>query len=107
VTLFSQVLVLGGHNLEISASIGIAVCPDDGTAAVPLWRGAESALRHAQEMGGGRITWLGPELSSVSEQEVELESYMRSQLKTADSTSSISQSTAWTGQCIVAKRCSD
>jgi diguanylate cyclase (GGDEF)-like protein/PAS domain S-box-containing protein len=80
-TLFSQALVVGGHNLEISVSIGIAVCPDDESTAVPLWRGAESALRHAQEMGGGRITWLGPELSSVSEQGVELESYMRTQLK--------------------------
>lgn len=77
----SQPLLVGGCKLHISFSIGIAVCPDNGNTVFQLWRGAESALQNAQEAGGARTIWLSPELTSASEERIELEAYLRIQIE--------------------------
>jgi diguanylate cyclase (GGDEF)-like protein/PAS domain S-box-containing protein len=73
-------LLIEGYKVQLAFSMGLAVCPDDGTDATALWRGAESALRQAQSAGGGQAIWLSPELSSAAERQIELEAYMRKQL---------------------------
>ncbi|MGB6690941.1 MAG: EAL domain-containing protein [Terracidiphilus sp.] len=77
----SQPLFIGDCKVPLSLSIGIAVCPGDGTTVFPLWRGAEGALHHAQEEGGARTVWLSPELASASDEQIELEAYIRVQLE--------------------------
>ena len=77
----SEPLLIGDCKLHISFSIGIAVCPDDGTKVLQLWRGAESALQNAQEAGGARTVWLSPELTSASDERIELEAYLRVQVE--------------------------
>jgi diguanylate cyclase (GGDEF)-like protein/PAS domain S-box-containing protein len=74
-------LLIEGYKVQLAFSMGLAVCPDDGTDATALWRGAESALRQAQAAGGGQPIWLSPELSSVAERQIELEAYMCMQLE--------------------------
>jgi diguanylate cyclase (GGDEF)-like protein/PAS domain S-box-containing protein len=77
----SEPLLAGGCKLHISFSIGIAVCPGDGTTVMQLWRGAESALQNAQDAGGARTIWLSAELTSASEERIELEAFLRIQIE--------------------------
>jgi diguanylate cyclase (GGDEF)-like protein len=44
---------LGDHHLIINASIGIALCPEEGRDAESLLRSADMALRRAKAEGGG------------------------------------------------------
>jgi diguanylate cyclase (GGDEF)-like protein/PAS domain S-box-containing protein len=42
---------VGGHEIRITLSIGISVCPDDGRDAETLIRNADTAMYHAKKMG--------------------------------------------------------
>jgi diguanylate cyclase (GGDEF)-like protein/PAS domain S-box-containing protein len=79
--ILAQPLLIEGYKVQLGFSMGLAVCPDDGSAATALWRGAERALRQAQDAGGGQTVWLSPELSHDAEEQIELEAYMRLQLE--------------------------
>jgi diguanylate cyclase (GGDEF)-like protein/PAS domain S-box-containing protein len=46
--------------VELSASMGIAVCPRDGTEAEALLRNADAALVAAQKLGGGETAVYSP-----------------------------------------------
>ena len=50
-----QPLLIDGHSLEVSASAGMAIYPDDGTAAGQLQREADAALYCAKDSGRGRL----------------------------------------------------
>jgi diguanylate cyclase (GGDEF)-like protein/PAS domain S-box-containing protein len=67
--------------VQLSFSAGLASCPNDGVAAGSLWRSAENALSQARAAGVGQTVWTSPELRSITEQQVELEAYMRIQLE--------------------------
>jgi diguanylate cyclase (GGDEF)-like protein len=78
---FRVPLTVGEVKARLSFGAGIALCPDDGIAASPLWRSAESALSRAQAAGIGQVAWSNSELHSAAEQQVELEAFMRTQLE--------------------------
>jgi len=78
--ILTQPLQVNDYRIQLSISVGLAVCPDDGTDADALWRSAESALRRAQAAGGGQIVWLSPEVSKAAEKQIEIEAYMRGAL---------------------------
>ena len=44
-------LLVDGHEMNISCSIGVAVYPEDGDDAVALTKGADDAMYHAKEAG--------------------------------------------------------
>lgn len=48
----AQPLALGAHSLQLTASAGIAVFPQDGRELDTLLRHARTALGHAQRLGG-------------------------------------------------------
>lgn len=50
-----QPLVIEGHQIEASASVGIAVFPDDGTDAETLQRAADAAMYCAKDLGRDRV----------------------------------------------------
>jgi diguanylate cyclase (GGDEF)-like protein len=47
---------VAGHEVEIGASIGLAVFPDDASEMEALLRVADNAMYAAKEAGGGRVT---------------------------------------------------
>jgi diguanylate cyclase (GGDEF)-like protein/PAS domain S-box-containing protein len=51
---FRQSLMIEGHTVNLTASIGIAIYPADGTAAQDLWRLADSAMYRAKRAGGNQ-----------------------------------------------------
>jgi diguanylate cyclase (GGDEF)-like protein/PAS domain S-box-containing protein len=79
--LLAEPLLIRDYKVQLNFSMGLAVCPDDGTDAMALWRGAESALRSAQAAGSAQTVWLSPELNRAAEEQIELEAYMRAQLE--------------------------
>ena len=43
--------LIGGHEVHITLSIGISVCPDDGQDAEAMLKNADTAMYHAKKMG--------------------------------------------------------
>jgi len=74
-------LVVGRTKVRLSVSAGLAFCPDDGVAIMPMWRSAEGALSRARAAGGGQVVWSNSELRIAAEQQVDLEAFMRAQLE--------------------------
>jgi diguanylate cyclase (GGDEF)-like protein/PAS domain S-box-containing protein len=56
---FRQPLMVEGHTITLSASMGIAMYPNDGTKARHLWRLADSAMYRAKHAGGNRFVFVG------------------------------------------------
>jgi diguanylate cyclase (GGDEF)-like protein/PAS domain S-box-containing protein len=70
-----------GYNLELAASLGIAIYPDDGTDAQALWRAADVAMYRAKNSGGNQYVFVSHELSSSASEMNEIEAHLRSALK--------------------------
>lgn len=73
-------LETAGQMIQVSASMGIAIYPDDGTDPAELWRAADNAMYEAKHQGGGRYLFVSPEINSPANQACELEPYMRRKL---------------------------
>ncbi|MGE5622440.1 MAG: diguanylate cyclase domain-containing protein, partial [Bacillota bacterium] len=55
----NEPFLVAGHAVGISASIGVAVYPDDGQDQEELMRSADRAMYHAKEGGGKAVTSCG------------------------------------------------
>lgn len=55
---FSVAIDVGGHSLQITASIGVAHSPDSHTDLQSLQQGADSAMYQARAAGRNRVTCL-------------------------------------------------
>ena len=60
----SQPFRLGGHDVRIGVTIGIAVYPRDGTDAAILQRHADLALYVGKAKGKNRYVFYDPEMSA-------------------------------------------
>jgi len=54
---------IGGHNIRVGASIGVALAPADGDTVDQLIRNADLALYRAKELGRGRFCFFENELN--------------------------------------------
>jgi len=66
-------ITVGDRQLCVSASIGIALFPEDGTTAEDLLRGADSAMHAAKSGGNNTYRLYSPELSREMEERTRLE----------------------------------
>jgi diguanylate cyclase (GGDEF)-like protein len=64
---------LGGHSVDIGASIGISICPDNGSTIESLMRAADIAMYHAKSTGGGKHCLFNDELAAEHQRKVETE----------------------------------
>ncbi|HEY3400944.1 MAG TPA: EAL domain-containing protein [Geothrix sp.] len=74
----------GSRELDLTASVGVCVYPNDGLDAQALEAHAESAMCRAKERGGGRIECFTTTLNQVSLERQELESCLRSALQNGE-----------------------
>jgi len=72
---------IGIHQCRVTASIGIAMHPDDGQAVDTLLKHAELAMERAKAEGKNNYCFYSPELSAASEQRVRLETALRGALE--------------------------
>ena len=68
---FRQSLLIDGHTINVTASMGIAMYPSDGTSAQVLWRLADSAMYQAKRAGGDRFLFAQHEQPTLTLNEVE------------------------------------
>ncbi|MEG3125599.1 putative bifunctional diguanylate cyclase/phosphodiesterase [Sphingomonas sp. GB1N7] len=73
----SEPFDLMGHEVEIGASIGIALRPKHGENLTDLMRAADAAMYHAKANGRGRAEYFTQELADRLADRVELESDLR------------------------------
>ena len=69
----SEPFELGGHSVDIGASIGVAICPDHGSSIESLMRAADIAMYHAKSSGGGKHCLFNEQLAADHQQKVETE----------------------------------
>jgi diguanylate cyclase (GGDEF)-like protein/PAS domain S-box-containing protein len=65
---------LAGLQLHLTASIGIAVAPDDGKNSEELLRSAAAALHQAKNEGRNQFCFFQPEMNLRAQRDIQLES---------------------------------
>ena len=69
-----------GKTLNVAASIGISIYPNDGRDFVELLKNADAALHHAKETGKGTWRMFAPALNARAAERLRLENELRSAL---------------------------
>jgi diguanylate cyclase (GGDEF)-like protein/PAS domain S-box-containing protein len=69
------------HDLSITASIGIAIYPDDGTDAETLMKHADFAMLHAKDSGRNNYQFFKPEMNARALERQSLETGLRHALE--------------------------
>ncbi len=77
----SEPFELLGNEVEIGASIGIAVRPDHGSTLTDLMRAADAAMYHAKARGRGRAEFFSETLAAEIADRAQLESDLREALE--------------------------
>jgi diguanylate cyclase (GGDEF)-like protein/PAS domain S-box-containing protein len=73
--------VLDGREVVLTASIGIAVYPDDGVDAASLLKHADTAMYHAKDKGRDNCQFYSASLTQRAQQRLNLESNLRQALE--------------------------
>jgi diguanylate cyclase (GGDEF)-like protein/PAS domain S-box-containing protein len=75
--LLAQPFNIGGREVVLTGSIGIALFPRDGTDGDTLLHNAEAALYRAKAAGGNRFAFYAADMNTRSLERLELESGLR------------------------------
>ncbi|QAU32987.1 bifunctional diguanylate cyclase/phosphodiesterase [Janthinobacterium sp. 17J80-10] len=78
---FGQPFHLDGHEIFISASLGLAVYPDDGCDAESLLRHADAAMYRAKDAGRNTYRFFLQEMNRKAQTRIELETQLRHALE--------------------------
>jgi diguanylate cyclase (GGDEF)-like protein/PAS domain S-box-containing protein len=74
---FQEPVRLGGRELVVTASVGVALFPEDGNDAETLIRNADDALYRAKELGRDNYQLCTPQLKLRTMERLSLESRLR------------------------------
>lgn len=75
-----QPILLGGQDINTSASIGIAIFPDDGLEAEQLIKHADTAMYHVKQSGRDDIMFFDKNLNAYAEARIQLENNLKKAL---------------------------
>lgn len=68
---------LGSQEVVLTASLGIALCPQDGDNVVDLIRDADAAMYHSKQNGGNSYSFYAPEMNVVAVERLMLKGKLR------------------------------
>ncbi len=77
INLVSQPCEVGGHTLNTAASVGIAICPTDGTDATTLMRHADTAMYVAKSSGRRNYQFFSAEMNVRATERLRLEAGLK------------------------------
>ena len=77
----SEPFVVSMQELYVSASIGIAVYPEDGETAGELLKNADIAMYHAKKLGRNNFQYYSKKLNEASAEKLKIESRLRHALE--------------------------
>ncbi len=77
----NQPIEVDDYSFDISASIGIAIYPDDGSDPAQLRRFADAAMYRAKQSGGGQYLLVSAHRSGSVDEVTEVERFLRSAIK--------------------------
>ncbi len=80
----SEPVVVAGHELYVTASLGIAIYPDDGACADLLMKNADSAMYRAKERGGNQHQFYSPVMNGAASARLALESDLHKALQQSE-----------------------
>ena len=83
---FSQAFQIAGHSLFSTASIGIALYPDDGLDAASLLKSADIAMYHAKQHGRNSYRFFTREMTSGALERLRLGTSLRHALERSEFT---------------------
>lgn len=72
-----QTLIIAGHPMTFTASIGIAIFPDDAMTIQDLLKNADAAMYHAKQEGRANFRFYSPELNAAALENMKLEQELR------------------------------
>jgi diguanylate cyclase (GGDEF)-like protein/PAS domain S-box-containing protein len=78
---FAEPCLIGGHELHVSLSIGIAIYPDDGQDADEVMKNADTAMYHAKANGRNNYQFFTTEMNTRAVQRLYIEGNLRRALK--------------------------
>ncbi len=70
-----------GIDIDLTASLGVAIYPDHGTDPSALWRDADTAMYRSKKSGGNQYMYVSQEISAATLEATELEKQLRRALK--------------------------
>ena len=77
----STPIVAESYSVEMTASIGIAIYPADGSDAGTLWRNADWAMYRAKNAGGNQYLCMSQEIGVLAAEATDMELHIRHALK--------------------------
>jgi len=69
------------HEVFLTASIGIAMCPKDAENVIDLIRNADAAMYHSKQNGGNNFAFYSPEMNAAAVERLMLKSKLRRALE--------------------------
>lgn len=72
---------IDGHEIFISASIGISIFPSDGSTVEALLKNADTAMYHAKEQGRNNCQYYSSGLNAAAAERLDLENELRRALE--------------------------
>lgn len=74
-------VMIAGHEVRASASIGVSLCPQDGETGEALLQNADTALYRAKAAGGNTFCFFTPEMGAASRSRMAMQSALRHALE--------------------------
>lgn len=74
---FTRPFSLAGHEVVVTASIGLTLYPDDGEDPHMLFRNADAAMYHAKDEGRNTYRFFTPEMNRKALKRLELETHLK------------------------------
>jgi diguanylate cyclase (GGDEF)-like protein/PAS domain S-box-containing protein len=78
---FAGSFVVDGHELLVTASLGISLFPSDGNDGNTLLQHADAAMYEAKREGKNRMRFFSPEMNTKVRERLELENHLRRALE--------------------------
>jgi diguanylate cyclase (GGDEF)-like protein/PAS domain S-box-containing protein len=78
---FAEPCLIGGHELHVTLSVGVAIYPDDGQDADEVMKNADTAMYHAKANGRNNFQFFTTEMNTRAVQRLFIEGNLRRALK--------------------------